>query len=111
MGPRAKANLALDQHADQKKLAQFVEKCRMDALLGSCPRSHDSFLSGVATWMHFATNILKRRGSEFPPTTMDLVAWSAQFNVCGTYTNYLGYVKLACQILGVSTAAFSPDEV
>ena len=61
--------------------------------------------------MHFATNILKRKGSEFPPTTRDLVAWSAQFNVCGTYTNYLGYVKLACQILGVSTAVFSSDEV
>ena len=83
----------------------------MAALLGSCPRSHDSFMSGVTTWMHFASKVLGRRGREFPPTVHDLVAWSAHFNVRGTFTNYLGYVRLACQILGVSDAAFASNEV
>ena len=83
----------------------------MAALLGSCQRSHDSFMSGVTTWMHFASKMLGRRGREFPPTVHDLVAWSAHFNVRGTFTNYLGYVRLACQILGVSDAAFASNEV
>ena len=101
IGPRAKAELAL------QKLQGFVESCRINALLGSCPRSHVSFESGVATWTHFAGKILGKTGKEFPPTADDLVAWSAHFNVAGTFTNYLGYVRLACQILGASDAAFS----
>ena len=107
IGPRAKAELALQKHPGKQQLQGFVESCRINALLGSCPRSHVSFESGVATWTHFAGKILGKTGKEFPPTADDLVAWSAQFNVAGTFTNYLGYVRLACQILGVSDAAFS----
>ena len=58
----------------------------------------------------YAGRLLDRRGREFPPTADELVIWSRLFRCHGTFSNYLGHTKLACQLLGESVSAFdSPD--
>ena len=71
----------------------------------------DRLTSGVTTWMHFASKVPWRRGGEFPSTVFDLVALAAHFNAPQTFANYLGHVRLACQIFGVSDAAFASNKV
>ena len=74
---------ALEQNPSKAELEVYMERCRTEALLGSCPRSHSSFLSGVASWTFFAGHLLGKRGKEFPPTAGDLTAWSMHFEVAG----------------------------
>ena len=64
MGPRAKMDAALQQHGHHPQvLAKFVEDCRVKALMGSCPRSHSSFLSAVGSWILFAGRFLNKKVS------------------------------------------------
>ena len=106
------------------EMQKWVEECRVSALLGSCPKSHSSLLSGVAAWKEYARDVLGLAGKEFPPTVNGLVSWFATFDIAGapwlaqpcvciqlracpgTFTNYLAHVKHACNILDVSDAAF-----
>ena len=39
----------------------------------------------------------------FPPQLDTLLAWSTTFRSAGTLSNYLGYVKTGCLIVGAST--------
>ena len=98
------------------EMSKWVEECRIAALLGSCPKSHSSLLSGVAAWKEYARDALGLAGREFPPTVNGLVSWSATFDIAGaprlaklrlcmmfcacigTFTNYLAHVKHACNI-------------
>ena len=41
-----------------------------------------------------------------PPTVDGLLQWSALFRHPRTYSNYLSYVKLACEIRGLEVAVF-----
>ena len=62
VGPRAKMEAALHQHGHHPQvLAKFVEDCRVKALMGSCPRSHSSFLSAVGSWILFAGRFLDKK--------------------------------------------------
>ena len=123
MGPRAATKKAVSKMSAPGEMLKWVEECRVAALLGSCPKSHSSLLSGVAAWKEYAGDVLGLAGREFPPTINGLVSWSATFDIAGalvhaqssyhagpactgTFTNYLGHVKHACNILDVSDAAF-----
>ena len=64
MGPRAKMGAALQQHVYHPQvLARFVEDSRVKALMGSCPRSHSSFLSAVGSLILFAGRFLNKKAS------------------------------------------------
>ena len=52
-----------------------------------------------------------RRGKEFPPSVDGILAWSQLFRSAGTFGNYVSYVRLGCQILGVSDAACSGPHI
>ncbi len=82
---------------DEDKLL-WVAKARMEAVLGSCPRSLKSVLSGIRAWMAFAGGILGREGNEFPPTLDGLLAWSLIFRSPQTFANYLGYARQVCAL-------------
>ena len=83
----------------------WVRDARMAAILGSCPRSHKSALSGLRCYMKFCEKVLHLGGREFPPSVESLLAWSALFRCSRTFSNYLNYVRLGCDILGSSSAA------
>ena len=85
----------------------WIEQARVQALIGSCPRSLPSVLSGMRCWFAFAQRVLKLQGQELPPPLQGLLAWSTLFRHEGTFANYLAHVRLACQLVGASTAVFS----
>ena len=126
VGPTAALKrLKVSTITDSEK-SKWLEKARIEALLGSCPGSHASFLSGTKAWAGFARWVamchvtgvcgnltLRRRhslglhGREFPPTIDGLLAWACLFRHYRTFSNYLGYVRLGCQLLGVSDEVFA----
>ena len=83
----------------------WLHQARMSALLGSCPKSHSSFLSGLRCYVGFAIKFDCMKGRELPPTVEILLAWSESFRCKATFSNYCGHVRLACDLLGASTEA------
>ena len=59
----------------------------------------------------FAGNVLNLRGSEMPPTLEGVLAWSTLFRSLGTFQNYVGYLRLACQLARVSTSALDDKAI
>jgi len=104
--PRHAARLVQEAFTGQLT-AEWAEKARVTALLGICPRSHTSFISGYMCWMGFAGNVLNLKGYEMPPTLEGVLAWSVLFRCPGTFQNYVGYLRLACQLARVSTLALN----
>jgi len=86
--------------------ADWLDNARIQAIVGSCPKSHDSVKSGMRFWEWFAVHILNCPGDILPPRLDGLLAWSRLFRHHGTFGNYLSYVKLACEIKGVSVDVF-----
>ena len=95
-------------HGKSKK--QWVAEAKIAALLGSFPRSKASTASGIRSWMRFSDQVLGLKGRELPPTADGLIAWSTLFRSSATFANYVGYVRVACELLGLSTAVFNETE-
>ena len=75
---------------------------RLEAIVGSCPKSLESAKSGMRAWLAFYRGGLGKTGDAFPPMLDDLLAWSRFFQHEGTFRNYLSYVRLGCEIVGKS---------
>ena len=89
----------------------WVKRARLDSLLGSCPKSHQSFHSGAKLWAAYADKVLGLRDREFPPPLGGLLAWAGLLRHPKTFSNYLGYVRLGCHVLDVSDAVFFRPEL
>ena len=85
----------------------WLERARVAAIVGSCPRSHASVISGLRFWAFFAIRVLHHRGNLLPPTWDGLLAWSRLFRNKGTFCNYVSYVKLGYEIQGLSVDVFA----
>ena len=85
----------------------WLERARVAAIVGSCPKSHASVISGLRFWAFFAIRVLNLRGNLLPPTLEGLLAWSRLFRNKGTFCNYVSYVKLGCEVLGLSVDVFA----
>ena len=107
MGPTAALKRLMATTSSNAEKNEWVEKSRVGALLGSCPKSHDSLNSGTKAWIGFARHVLNLEGREFPPPIEGLLAWSALFKHHKTFSNYLGYVRLGCHMLNVSDEVFN----
>ena len=111
MGPRnAIRELSFNAASDDDKV-QWVQKARLASILGSVSRSLNSTASGVRCWMHFASQILKLKGRELPPSVDGLLAFSCLFRNAETYGNYLAHIRLACELLQVSTHALDDRSI
>lgn len=106
LGPTQALKRLTGAFSEGASKVEWLEQARLQALLGSCPHSHKSFQSGLRCYVAFAVKVLGLPGRELPPTIASLLAWSTLFRCAGTFSNYVGHVKLACQIAQVSTAAF-----
>ena len=105
-GPRAAGVLLVANLKRGLDRQEWVERARVAAIVGSCPRSHPSVISGLRFWAFFAIKVLNQRGDLLPPSLEGLLAWSRLFRNKGTFTNYLSYVKLGCEILNLPVAVF-----
>ena len=59
-------------------------------------------LPGLRHWFQFLVLIHGADAAEsraLPPRTEDILAWSSTFRCVGTFANYLGYLKTACQAI------------
>ena len=110
VGPRA-ALKRLRSTFGADDLDSWCDKARIEALMGSCPRSVESFKSGVRAWLEFVDEVLSGHGNAFPPSLGGLLAWSKMFRCSGTFGNYLAYVKLACELAKAPTEVFRADEL
>ena len=75
------------------------------AILGSCPRTKASLLSGDRHWRDFVRDF----GNGMPPYPVDanlLLAWSLTFRCGRTFQNYLGYVRSANLLHGFGDEVF-----
>jgi hypothetical protein len=61
--------------------------------------------------MGFAGKVLNLKGAEMPPTVEGVLAWSLLFRCPGTFQNYVGYLRLACQLARVSSLALDDKAI
>ena len=109
-GPKAAMHKLLAE-TPRNELRNWASEAHSAALLGSCPRSHRGFASATRSWAAFARHVFQKDGREFPPTARELVIWSRCFRCAGTFGNYLGHIRLGCQLLGVDGSACSDPSV
>ena len=106
-GPRAACTMLVDNLKRGLDRQDWVERARIAAIVGSCPKSHPSVISGLRFWAFFAIRVLNLRGDLLPPSLEGLLAWSRLFRSKGTFCNYVSYVKLGCEILNYPVGVFA----
>ena len=106
MGPTKAAAGLCNALPNVNDRAEWAVVARIEAIVGSCPRSMDSAKSGMRAWLGFFRNVLGKTGNAFPPLLDDLLAWSRLFQHEGTFRNYLFYVRLGCELTGMSVDVF-----
>jgi hypothetical protein len=70
----------------------------------SAPGSVRSACSALRWWAAFADEVLCRNGRRLPPTDQELAAWSRLFWLAATFSNYVGYLRLGCHVLGIDAS-------
>lgn len=83
----------------------WAKQARAEAVVLSAPHSLQSTKSGLRAWIHFADRVLGLGGRHLPPPAEGLAAWSQLFRCAGTYSNYIRYVAMACDLAGVTAEA------
>ena len=105
-GPRA-AIAAVARELAAVGAQSWHDRARVEALCGSSQRSLREVASVLRCWSAFAISVLNINGSDLLPPTVDgLLLWSRTFAVKATFSNYLGKLRLVCEILRLSTASF-----
>ena len=110
-GPRSALKRVLAEAPEGVAKQRWIEESRVRAILGSCPRTRASALSGLRCWISFAQRMLYVKGNELPPSLEGLLAWSNLFRCEGTFSNYVGHVRLACELVRCDTSVFDRREV
>ena len=79
-GPRAASKRVREENSTPQQMESWLKKAVADSLLGSCPKSHRRFLSGLAAWQDFARrNLGIADKKQLPPSLNGLLAWSRTF--------------------------------
>ena len=84
--------------AKRHAAAAFVEKMRLQMLLGQNDSRLSTINAALRLYSAFAEQVLGKPEAQLPPTTNELVAFSALFKCSGTYNNYVSALRLACQV-------------
>ena len=81
----------------------WLEKARVDSILGATSGSLPSVRSGIRCYLAFVTAVAPDTLNFFPPQLGLLIAWSRLFRVRGVFSNYLGYVRTGCMLVKAPT--------
>ena len=111
IGPAQAVRRMSEQFPTENDRRVWEFEARVRAIVGSCPRSLESAHSGMRCWLAYYRKGLKKCGEAFPPALDDLLSFSCLFRHPGTFCNYLGYIRLACELLGVATEVFNHPSV
>ena len=105
LGPKKAAVALVSALARGASAEEWVVRATKEAVLLSAPHSLRSVQSALRAWGHFADQVLGAQGRHLPPSDAGLAAWSRLFRRSGTYANYVSYLALACDAVGVSADA------
>ena len=72
---------------------------------GSAPGSVKSAQSALRWWAADSDVALGANGNHLPPTAEGLASWSRLFKSAATFSNYVGYLRLGSQMLGLDVSA------
>ncbi len=118
-GPLAAVQmLSQSMPRNEAERSNWRQKARIAAIIGSCPKTKQSFLSGprfaamgatsfpclalgLRHWISFIEVAYGDARRAFPPCVEDALIWSNMFRCVGTFCNYLGYLRGACYALAV----------
>ena len=82
---------------------RWTEQAVIETIVRSAASSMASVKSALRGWAGFADAALAAEGRHLPPSEQGLVAWSQHFRCAGTYVNYVGYLRLGCQVMGLDS--------
>ena len=103
-GPRASIAILTAELQDDAQSKAWSERARLEALCGSSQLSLREVGSALRAWEAFATPVLGLTGAALLPPSVDgLLAWSRHFGNKRTFSNYVGKLILACEILRMPT--------
>ena len=92
IGPKvALKRLSSELQGDRAAASTWRVHAKVAAVMGSCPKSHSSFNSGLRHWLSFIETLYGIEQVEtkaFPPGLDDVLAWSHTFRCIGTFVNY-----------------------
>ena len=80
---------------------EWVERARIAAIAGSCPRSHKELQSAARAYTDFAYKVQCFR---LPPSMDMLLAWSNLFRCSRTFQNYVCNMRTSMQLMGFETS-------
>ena len=83
---------------------EWVQNAVRNVVVNSAPASIRSARSALRWYARFADEALGANGTHFPPSPEGLAAWSLLFKRADTYSNYIGYLRLGCDIMGLNTS-------
>ena len=106
-GPRKALQEVTNVLVTGRDRERFIEKARIDAILGACPRSLPQLRSGVRLFASFVDSVRPGATRYLPPELDTILAWSMLFQSPGTFANYLGYVRTACLLIGTQVGLFN----
>ena len=81
-----------------------IQEAKLCAIIGSCPRSTRSMVSGTKCYIAFAVAVDRVREA-FPINNTLVLAWSSTFRCHKTFKNYVGYIRTANSVLGYSNCS------
>jgi hypothetical protein len=89
----------------------WCETARQEAICWGRSLSLREAKSVLNCWESFSNRVLSPVDGGMPPTVAGLVTWSRSFRSKGTFSNYLGFLKLLCDLGDLSTEAFDHASV
>ena len=107
LGPAKAAERLGSLLTTEEQKREWACEARIQAIVGRCPKSKEKVGSGLRCWHEFYGNLpVNERGPFLPPRAVDLLAWSTTFRCDKTFSNYVGYIKLACELIDAPLASF-----
>ena len=97
-GPAKAAQRLREAGGDMDK---WAEEARIQGIIGRCPKAVPKIKCGLRSWLQFHDARFGNVDLAMPPRVCDLVAWHATHRCGGTFSNYLNYVKVMCEILEI----------
>ena len=82
-------------------MGTWMMETRATTVVRSAPASMESAKSALRCWAGFADGVLGLQGRHLPPSEEGLMAWALCFAVPETFSNYVGYLRTGCHILGL----------
>ena len=106
-GPRAAIDVAIIRSESAPSLQAWLDEARLEAILGSCPRSINYVKSGFRCYLEFARRVCK--DVTLPPKLDYVLSYSLLFRNPDTFSNYLGHLRTACLVANVdATVLYHP---